>query len=782
MAIFNPQGPQNQERDWTNVSRPISDIPADKSTALAISATGDALESGVKIAETVQQDIIKEKTRAGVESLRDATTVAYDTTRAALIKGEQPPTAAANVAGLSLLQKGNANVPESLQAGLDRAEDLATARAQGTLRANDTLYTGALNALAKQLRAEYPGHKDFVDEQIARISGKNPANAYMDNLLTDISRLATGTDSMEKKIVSQAFQNSGDPAVYMALKKYQMAPKAPGSLDGLFNAVHGAEAEKLNHQKTMNDVQEQEAAGKIDLSKVRYQAQQSAAATFNRNFNGLLETQGLTGAKITQIINESKTGQITSITPNQWESIAQQMEAMRDMSLNQVKSNFNATGISKRFATSGNTAEENTIINNEAQFFDRAIAAIRSPDKGTFFEMQRRAKGMQDATNYQVMQTEMGEWLRKMDVIKEKAGPNWVSMVDATTLKANMLGRMTSWMNEKTQLAGVGEDPRLGNVGKSLTADIQQAKRIAAQGTQFDPRLYQDLVQNVDLITKANEMGKPEVAKELVKYMFDPTRNADFVKQWSRDFKDSNGVEHKGYFAYYDLMTRPGIADAIHKLGDREAWNMYKGWQETNFRQLFGNETQTLNDIVTSTKYPSTLHWNTESQSMEVVFKYPPQSTQDRDRMNYYRDAVSKLNNGLANISYMYGKEGTEPNEGIFTMLRQMEFKPNDRLTGSSLPQQVLEAIAASQFKPSAEDRLKGSFERLGRGGSVPKPVETAPASTPQSKVDMIKEYESLLDRYNTIETSKEREELGKRLVDLRNKISDSLTRGSENK
>ena len=59
MTIFNPQLPETRPPEWTNVSRPISDIPADKSKAMAISAATDVLESGVKVAETTQQDIIK---------------------------------------------------------------------------------------------------------------------------------------------------------------------------------------------------------------------------------------------------------------------------------------------------------------------------------------------------------------------------------------------------------------------------------------------------------------------------------------------------------------------------------------------------------------------------------------------------------------------------------------------------------------------------------------------------------------------------------------------------
>lgn len=713
MVIFNPQLPETRPPEWTNVSRPISDIPADKSKAMAISAATDVLESGVKVAETTQQDIIKEKARAGVEALRDATTVAYEQTRSALIQGQQPPAQAANVAGLTLLQKSAGSVPEPLQAGLDRAEDLALARSQGTLKANDTLYTGALNSLAKQLRAEYPGHKDFIDEQIARISGKNPANAYMDNLLTDISRLATGTDSIEKKIVQKAFDNYGDPAVFKAIKAYQM--KAPNSLDNLANAVNAAEKEKLTHNQTMNTFQEQEAAGKTDTGMARYQAQQSAQSTVFRNFNGLLATSGLTPKVADQLINEYKTGKITGMKPEQWESIAQFLEADRDNVANTIKQNFNQSGISRRLASGGDLESENKIINNELQFYDRAIAAIRNQNYGLFFEMQRRSKGIQEATNYQAMSGPMGDFLSKSAIIQEKVGPNWTNLVDRMGLTKGYLGPMQDFFNNKTQAAGAPEDPRVGNVGKSLTADIVAAKRAAAQGTKFDPRLYQDLVQNVDLIEEANKQGNPAVAKEIVKYMFDPTRNGEFVKQWSRDFKDSNNVTHKGYFAYYDMLTQPKVADSIRKLGDREAWDMYRNWQETNFRQLFGNEVQELKQLGESSYFPSTIFWDSDNHQMRVEFSRPAKDLSEQTRMDSYRESIANLNKGLRNIAYTYKLQGTEPNEGVFTMLQQLGYTPNSKLVGESLPEQVVKAIATSQFTPSQEDRLKSSFDRLSK-------------------------------------------------------------------
>ncbi len=709
MAVFNPQIAPTNDPNWTNVSRPISDLAADKSSALRIGAVAEGLDAAVRTAESIDQDIIKDKVRVGVDALQRTTTAAYENVRDSMLSGAAADPRAANVAGLSLVRNAAADIPAGLDSGIDRAENIGAARAQGNLKANDTLYTGALNSLAKQLRAEYPGHIDFIDEQMRRISGKDAANAYMDNLMSDIGRLATGSNAYEKAVVSKAMQNYGDINVVNALRAYQA--RLPGSFDNLQKATFGAEKAKLDHQQTMQSFQEDEAAGKVDTDKAKWQAQQSAANTVYRNFNGIVSTVGLTPNVIQQIINDSREGKTSIMNPNQWESLAQALEASRDQTVNTIKNDFNKYGISRRLKDPTN---EQAIIDNEVKFYDRAIAAVRDPNKGMFFELMRRSKGLQDETNYQALTTPgLGDSLMKMDLIKEKAGPNWINMVDMATVTKGYLGRMQTWYGDQTRKIGAPEDPRIGNVGKSLTSDIQNAKKAATQGVTFDPRLYDDLVKNVDYIEKSVKDGNLPTAKEVVNYMFDPARNKDFVKQFSRDFKDSNNVQHKGYFAYYDMMSAPRVVDSVRSLGDYDSWQKMKTWNETQFRQLFGTEVQALNTIQQDKGNPATIEWNSDTNQMTLKFANKPTTNADANYQRWAQESVFNLNKGMRSLGYMYSKENTDPNEGIFTMLMGLSYKPAEGLSGLNLPKMVLESINRSQFQPSEEERLRSSFDRL---------------------------------------------------------------------
>ncbi len=703
-AVFNPQVQPTNDPDWTRISHPISDIAADKSTALAIEGTAQALESATTIAETTDKDIIKEKARAGVETLQRGTTLAYEDIRNAQLTGQQPSDLSQKTAGFTLAQAGYQEVPGTLQAGLDRAGDIATARAQGAPKANDTLYTGALNSLVKQLRNEFPGHKDFIDEQISKISGKNPANAYMDNLLQDINRNATAKDTFDQKLLSKAYENMGAPDVSLAIRAWHAG--VPGARDKVEEYVARAERDKWQQtqhsQETANI--SKDLALDADLAKSQYQ--QRASATAFRNFNPVIDLPGLTSPALQQkLIDEQRAGLPSSITTTQWADLLLNAQRAKDMAANEMKDISNNGGYSKRIR---DPAAETAIQNNELQYFERQIEAIKNKDVGTMFDLKRRATLLQDNANYSALSDkEIGPWLLKSGVMREHLGPELSSWIAQQTLAKGYLGKYQSYLGDTKMRAGVPDDVRRDGVAKSMTADVIAARQ-SEKEAKANPRLYDDLIDNVNMITKAEETGKTDVAKEVVKYTFDPARNGNLIKQFGRDFRDDNGVFHKGQFAYYDVLTQRSIVDSVHKLKDKASWDMMKDWQETSFKTLFGEEVKKLNGIQGDRSMPIKLTW--DSDGGQIVPEFGKASTNvEANYINYAQRSIADLNKGLANLKYMKDKEGTDTSAYLMNTLMELGYSPNDKLHGDNLPQRVIEAIAASHKSNRIEDAFKAA-------------------------------------------------------------------------
>src|SRR6266852_2470682 len=412
MATFAPELQNMPIPDWTKTSHPTSQPESDKSKGIALSTIGEGIQGAATIAETGAEDYLKEKVRAGVDTLRDTTTLAYEDIRKYQVQGTAPDPQAARTAGFTgKLTSDGPDIPDGLQSGLDKATTLSLAKAQG--KANDTLYTGALNAMAKQLRSQYPGHRDFIDEQISRISGINPANAYMQNLLVDINRTSTEQDQFQKMVLQKADANMGNPEV----QKWLVATHTgvPNGFAGLTNAVFNAEKQKYQHQQWQN--QNEETKGDLsadaDLAKNQYEIR--AQQIVSSHLNPILDIPGLTKPDtMGRLIQDSQEGKL-NLSSEQHNQLLSAMVAARNQAADHLQSVSNSEGYSSRIR---NPADVSSIGNRQLEYFDRQIDAIKNKDYGTLFEAKRRADAMQDQTRLQANTSNIGEWLRQRKSFK----------------------------------------------------------------------------------------------------------------------------------------------------------------------------------------------------------------------------------------------------------------------------------------------------------------------------------------------------------------------------
>src|SRR5260370_37455226 len=134
------------------------------------------------------QQKVKNEATEGVDAIRDITPRTLETATQPQSVVPQPVQMGdgTKVADPSLLDSNAAaDVPAAIDGGLKRIGTLTQAR-QATSGRNDTLYVQQLNSLAKNLRAQYPGYRPYIDEQISSMTGMNPANAYVNSLLADL--------------------------------------------------------------------------------------------------------------------------------------------------------------------------------------------------------------------------------------------------------------------------------------------------------------------------------------------------------------------------------------------------------------------------------------------------------------------------------------------------------------------------------------------------------------------------------------------------------------------
>jgi len=724
MAIFNPQTPDIKTPDWTNTSRPISQPESDKSAGMLLQTLGQSLESGVKIAEDTMEDFLKDKVSAGVDALRDTSILAYQDIRSNQITGTPPAQGAVQTAGFkgTLTKEANSDIPDDLQSGLDRAQNIALAKAQRG-SANDTLYTANLYALTKQLRAEYPGHRDFIDQQIARISGKNPANAYMDNLLSDINRASTGQDVFQKQILTKAAANMGDAEV----QKWWLATQQglPNGMAGLTKAVFKAEEEKARHERWKVENEEGKGDQAADATKAAGQYEVRAQQIIDKHLNPVLDIPGLTAPQtMKKLIDDSMTGKIT-LKEDQKALLLSSLVAARGQAADDLQRVADKDGYSQRIR---DPKAVQAIRDDKLGYMDRAIDNITNDKWGSLGEAKRRETAMQDQTNLQVNTSPLGEWFRRSKVAQDYLGPNWTNYMDSLGMSKGGLQQLQSFYNDSMFRASLPDDVRQDGVVKSMYADLVAAQTAKNGGVKAPDKIYDNLVDNVKLIVRAREEGKTDVAKEVVKYTFDPNKNAKILEFFGKDFYDDRGILHKGRNAVYDTLTEPKIVDSIWDLRDQKSWQMHKDWQEMSFKTLFGENVKDLDRKInwqTAGMKDTKLVWDSDfnqfslagpavEKSRKIDPSVPPNALPaDVANVRITQATVDDLNKGLKNLSYMRKKEGSDVNSYLFQMLMDLGYSPNDKLHGDNLPQKAIEAVQASS--KSNKMRIEDAF-RASRG------------------------------------------------------------------
>jgi hypothetical protein len=697
MATFAPDLPNMNTPDWTKVTKPIEQPEADKSKGIALSTIGTGIAEGATLAENTFESYVKDKIRSGVDALRDTTTTAYENIRNAQVTGGKPDPRAVQTAGFdgSLLNQ-NTDIPQGLQTGLDRAGNLALAQAQG--KANDTLYTGALNAMAKQLRAQYPGHADYIDEQISKISGINPANAYMQNLLTDINRNSLKEDVFHKQVMDMAKSYFGDPSVFKYWQAYQHG--LPGSFENLTSAVQRATSRDYQNQQKKTD-RDNSHADQVDAADLASRDQvQHVLQRAQENFDPIVTIPGLTTPKrISQIVQDQQEGRAPPLTGPQWDQLSQAVQASRRHFEEQMVQDQQRYGYAKTI-NNPDTLKKNRQVGLD--LWDGLQDAISNKDIGAMYSIKRQNDLAVSDSRNQAYSSPIGTWMKDRKVLAEDLGPNWMNTVDNITLtKGSKLKDLETFYGDATRAAGASPDLRRSDNIKSLTDSLHATKEAKDNGRDVPERAYKDLADNVDLILKAQEQGNQKVAKNVVDYMFGP-RNAKLMDFWGNDFKDDKGY-HLGKEGIAHQLNRPELTDAIWNLRDRNSWDMYKNSQETWFKTNFQSNVQQLSQAVQSKIFPGQVSWDSDNHQIKVIPTDPNKSIRG------IQDIVAKINGGLHDMAYMNDKEGTDTNEHMWDLLMNMGYSPNDRLHGDNLPQRVIQAIQSST--KTNKQRLEEAFK-----------------------------------------------------------------------
>lgn len=663
---------------------------------MTLATIGEGIDEGAKIADTAEKGYLKDKVDTGVNTLRDA----YTDSLIAARNGQLIP----NSPGPTLAAAAAPEVPGGIQAGIQRLQGLAAAQAQNSGKANDTLYTGALNAMAKQMRNQYPGYRDYIDEQIKSVSGVDPANAFYKNLLQDINTGATNAKSEQDKAISFGRENIGlDP--HMPAYIEAVRQNLPGAVQNLENAVNKAASDKnrfdiwhRNHEMQQGDIAD-------DTIKAQDQYRQEAVASAYRIQHGVVSIPGLTNPDtMSHLIAMDQNGQ-QPLSDEQKGMLFSAMQAAQMQYRQEAINIQNGPGKYARRIQDQKTID--SITNGAGQWFDNQVQNIGADKVGSMYANQRRMTSIQSDAETQVASNpDLGAYAKSTMVWTKFGGPNWVNTAQGQFLAKGGLGKFTNFLEDAQQRSQTPDDLRKDGVVKSLQSDIERMQRESANGTAVPQKVYNNLVDNVNTI--ADPKSPNNIKAEVVKYAFTP-KNWGIMDKFGQDFTDDQGIQNKGRNSVFDTMTSPKITDNIWNLKDNEAWGNYKNWTEQSFKTLFGEEVKTMNDIQSDKIFRAKVTWDSDNRRFGVEFPRPTTDAYDPEYnyVNKVKATINRLNSGLSNLSRVQDHEGTDTSAYLLNTMITLGYRPDEKVQG--LPQKLMDAIKASHRSNRLEDAYKAA-------------------------------------------------------------------------
>lgn len=697
MVVFNPQLPGSSDPNWTNVSRPISDPTPDKSTGMLLSTLGDALEGGVKLADTAVKSFLKDKVETGVNTLRDNYTGALQKVRNDQIAGTATPEsmAAAGIRNDTLAEQPQ-EIPGGLQAGLQKAQSLGVAMAQngGAGKANDTLYTGALNALSKNLRNQYAGYRDYIDEQIKSVSGIDPANAFYKNLLEDINRGAANANKDKDKDLAyiDKFVDSV-PGADVARQRY-----IDGTYTGQDLRVFVAKQSALKINQGTAEAERAQLKGQNELTEMRNRqdfAKEAGEVIDNAWSIQRMAARVSTPKELSDYFRDQATGRIPQLTEDQNRDWLTSLAAQREQAAAQLRS------IALRRDSEGNSYAKNAgglnklneEITAQLRVYDDVITFAKNKEYNMVYAVLNNNNALVNkATNQLYKDETVGEASLRMHAVNEAVGPQTGPILLADAIIGGMDKKYTGYVSQAKSSMLAQQDPN-NPVTLNKVIDDARNKKIA------DPGVFKSLVDVANVIAKPDvkDQGKTNAAIAL----FHPD-NIGVLRKLAKDQPDPQDPNRiiPGRQAAFEVMTDPKVTAGIARLPEG-AQRMYRNWVEKEWGGVLARDNiADLSQLKNRTFLKNfSVNWDTDTAQFELRgARGQPLDAVDRNAAVGPIQIIDKMNAGLRNVAQVEKSAGGDVNAYVTGVLSRSGFDFKNNVDG--IPTKMMDALLNSGRDP----------------------------------------------------------------------------------
>lgn len=547
--------------------------------------------------------------------------------------------------------------PSEIDGLPDRLGGLTGARDAGKI--SNSYYQGRLLAEAKDLRARYPGFRQEIDDQFAKVTGVNPANAYINSLVGDINRAAANANKGQSKIESFILQRQGYPGFDKLYGQFKRGEVTDQDVLAKAAPYERQDQELKQRQAIINDK-------KLTRGEQEYAASRGADAAFGmvvgRSVDQMLSRMEINSAEDASKLDlQVKSGAIPS---QRFQELGQEIAQHRAQLKVQMKKDADVNGITKILGTD----EVNKKIDASLAQLEVLNDRVYNKDFGGIYNAAKAIKSQtEDDTKALLANSKIGPPFRQMMVLKEAGGEQWFQKFNLDMIKENLPQHYSEyakgWMREitsQTNMRSTGMPVTLNDMFDEFKSKGMNDNKVNASMT--------------NMIGKITDKDTPDAVKaNLALAAFHPN-NAGFISKLNADGMDSSGRKIQGQNAVFQKFTSPEMTAEMKRLGQTnpDIWNNYVNWAKgTLGTELIGREVADLKTIPENSGVK--VAWNDKTSRFQAVDSRSDEQKQAMGRVTgsqgsgqYFKKveaSLNRINSNLGNYKNIAEASGADVNQ-----------------------------------------------------------------------------------------------------------------------
>ena len=720
MADFNPQfstPTPNYLKDSKAIDQPYSIQAVDQSLAIGLKTAATELEGGVKLADSTIKSVISDKEDKLIRERRErfmgqldevlgnkGTNPSSDPMNARAEDGSTPPSQ-------DLMPDTGAPAPSAVDRGINTIERLQNARDQaGKFRT--TSFDADIDRELKNLRAQWPGYREYIDEQASKIIGYNVANKLVADKIAQINELTTASRAEKDKVETFIRSNMKVPGMAEAAENF-----AAGRIDQFaiyrmvnkYDVDHAQlEDKKLAWEAAQADknLSQQRAA---DVGEAAVSHYVTAAYRYNRLANG---TDPLQTA---QEMHDSLVAIGTDPSKYPGDSAMVELQNKYEMAKADATQKIQ-TAVFTPNAKTGRSLADDWGVDNANKFIRTAIDGTFGTTSKLFsgkdFALaesnQRRTAAITSDANMALLHSDIGREAAMSKAVAQDPAMSAVVTQKLMTSK-DYMPKLNNFVESKTFAAVTQTNNNIG-MKPTLKQDINDTKGTDGSDSEkgIAVKTFAD-VYKVITDPKTSDKSKLNAAT----YLFDSS-NKGFLQDITKEGIDAQGNPTKGQIDVFEQVTNPKLSEEMYKLsqrtGDKTIWNKYTSLAQHEFGVKMVTDIQNLNNLQDSSSlYGAQWHYSYDDEAKQLYPLHADGTHLTRAEQTWFNPAwrtTEALNRGLQNLQHMAEVSGMPKDSVdayIFQTLEQAGWSPKKDVDG--VPSKIMNAILSSKGLPERDEK-----------------------------------------------------------------------------